>query len=194
MPPKPPVIGRPGTKDTMADDEVIDEEDEFGDDLEADLDVDELDEDALEDDLVEVDLEVADEVFDADAEVDVVVVEEIPDEPPPRARKKAAAGEDEPDEDEVVVDPDDVEADLDTILKDRIAAADDEEDEEEVEAPDARGPETPDGVTPKKANEFVCPGCFLLVNRGQFGPADNMTCPVGESDCPAITQLKKAKK
>ncbi len=85
---------------------------------------------------------------------------------PPRNRKKAAA-DDESEEDEEEADPDDVEADLDTILKDRIAAADDEEDEEEVEAADTRGPETPDGVTPKKANEFVCPGCFLL---GQPGP------------------------
>ena len=111
-------------------------------------------------------------------------------EPAPRARKKAA-GDDEVEEDEEVVDPDDVEADLDTILKDRIAAADDEEDEEEVEVADARGPETPDGVTPKKANEFVCTGCFLLVNRGQFGPADHMACPVGESDCPAIAVLQQ---
>ncbi len=78
--------------------------------------------------------------------------------------------------------------------KDRIAAADDDEDEDEVEVVDPRAPETPDGVTPKKANEFVCTGCFLLVNRGQFGPADNMVCPVGEADCPAITKLRKAKK
>ena len=91
-------------------------------------------------------------------------------------------------------DPDDVEADLDAILKDRIAAADDEEDEDEAEVVDKNAPETPDGVTPKKANEFICTGCFLLVNRGQFGPADNMTCPVGEADCPAITQLSKVKK
>ena len=95
----------------------------------------------------------------------MVVVEEVAAEPAPRARKKV--GDDEVDEDEEVVDPDDVEADLDTILKDRIAAADDEEDEEEVEVADARGPETPDGVTPKKANEFVCTG---LLPAGQPRP------------------------
>jgi hypothetical protein len=176
----------------MADDEEIDDGEAFEEDLDADIDVDELDEDALEEDPLDDDLAVADDEFVGEVvvdEADPVVVEE----PAPRARKKAG-GDDEPEEDEEVVDPDDVEADLDTILKDRIAAADDEdEDEEEVEAPDVRGPETPDGVTPKKANEFVCPGCFLLVNRGQFGPADNMTCPVGESDCPAIAQLQKAK-
>ncbi len=114
--------------------------------------------------------------------------------PSPPLGPARRCGDDEVEEDEEVVDPDDVEADLDTILKDRIAAADDEEDEEEVEVADTRGPETPDGVTPKKANEFVCTGCFLLVNRGQFGPADQMACPVGESDCPAITVLQKAKK
>ncbi len=180
----------------MADDDVIDDVDEFDEDLEVDLDEDALDEDALDEGVLDDALVEGDEVFDADAVVDVDVDVE-PDavvaEPAPRSRKKAA-GDDEVEEDEEVVDPDDVEADLDTILKDRIAAADDEEDEEEVEVPDTRGPETPDGVTPKKANEFVCTGCFLLVNRGQFGPADHMSCPVGESDCPAITVLQKAKK
>jgi Domain of unknown function (DUF4193) len=182
----------PEHKDTMADDDVIDEADGFEEDLDADIDVDDLDEEALDEDGLDDDLASGDEGFVATDDADIAV--EVPEEPAPRARKKAS-GDDEPEEDEEVVDPDDVEADLDTILKDRIAAADDEdEDEEEVEAPDPRGPETPDGVTPKKANEFVCPGCFLLVNRGQFGPADNMTCPVGESDCPAIAQLQKVKK
>jgi len=185
----------------MADDDVIDEVDEFDEDLEVDLDEDALDEDALDEDALDEDALVADLVpgedgdFDPDAVVvgDVVEDEVVEADPAPRNRKKAA-GDDETEEDEEVVDPDDVEADLDTILKDRIAAADDEEDEEEVEVPDARGPETPDGVTPKKANEFVCTGCFLLVNRGQFGPANQMACPVGESDCPAIRVLQKAKK
>ena len=40
------------------------------------------------------------------------------------------------DEDEEEADPDDVEADLDAILKDRIAAAEEEEDDEEEEAPE----------------------------------------------------------
>ncbi len=189
----------------MADDDVIDDVDEFEeDDLDADLDVDvdDLDEDDLdvgEIDAIDVDtLDVGDVAIDDEPSIrmpvrprstaDEVVAETRTPRPArrratTRSRRTRRSG-----------DPDDVEADLDTILKDRIAAADDEEDEEEVEAADTRGPETPDGVTPKKANEFVCPGCFLLVNRGQFGPADNMTCPVGESDCPAITQLQKAKK
>jgi hypothetical protein len=32
-------------------------------------------------------------------------------------------------------------------------------------------------------------GCFLLVNRNQFGPIDDLQCPVGESDCPAIQEI-----
>ncbi len=180
----------------MADDDVIDDVDEFDEDLEVDLDEDALDEDALDEDALEEGAlgedDLDDELVTGD-DVALVVEEEEEAEPAPRNRKKGS-GDDEVEEDEEVVDPDDVEADLDTILKDRIAAADDEEDEEEVEAPDPRGPETPDGVTPKKANEFTCTGCFLLVNRGQFGPADHLTCPVGESDCPAIAVLQKAKK
>ena len=159
-----------------------------------DVDVDELDEDDLEAVIdVDVDDEVIDDTFDPTPRSWRSSRRRWPTRRLRRARKKAAA-DDETEEDEEEADPDDVEADLDTILKDRIAAAEDEEDEEEAEVADTRGPETPDGVTPKKANEFVCTGCFLLVNRGQFGPADNMTCPVGESDCPAITQLQKAKK
>jgi len=173
----------------MADDDVIDEE--FDVEMEGDLDVEEIDpEDLVEDD---ADLVVDDETLVADVAVEVEEEDAVDDEPAPRGRKKATEGE-EGDEDEEVVDPDDVEADLDAILKDRIAAPDDDEDEDEVEVVDTRAPETPDGVTPKKANEFTCPGCFLLVNRGQFGPADNMTCPVGEAECPAIAQLQKAKK
>ena len=172
----------------MADDDVIDEEFEVEIEGDLDVDVDELDPEDLEDG-AEVDevLVVDDEALVAEPD------EDVDDEPAPRGRKKAA-GEEEVEDDDDVVDPDDVEADLDAILKDRIAAPEDEPDEDEVEVVDTRAPETPDGVTPKKANEFTCTGCFLLVNRGQFGPADAMTCPVGESDCPAITQLQKAKK
>jgi hypothetical protein len=179
----------------MADDDVIDDADELDEDeLDDAVDVDELDEDELEG----VGLEDDDLDDDDDATItgDDLVEEaaEAPAEGTTKVATRAKKGDDEVEEEDDDVDPDDVEADLDTILKDRIAAAEEDEDEEEVEVTDTRGTETPDGVTPKKANEFVCPGCFLLVNRGQFGPPDNMTCPVGESDCPAIAQLQKAKK
>src|SRR4051812_3560345 len=178
-----------------ADDDVIDDDFEGGIeadlDVDVDVDVDELDEEDLEvvvgDDVDDPVLADEEEVLVADPAV------EVDDEPAPRGRKKAA-GDDEVEDDDEVADPDDVEADLDAILKVRIAAADDDDDEDEAEVVDKNAPEAPDGVTPKKANEFVCTGCFLLVNRGQFGPAENMTCPVGEADCPAIVQLSKVKK
>ena len=66
-------------------------------------------------------------------------------------------GDDDDDEDEP--DPDDVEADLDTILKDRIASADDEDDEEDgAEFGSSAGARTP----PKTESEFVCTSCFLV--------------------------------
>ncbi|MFM8863099.1 MAG: DUF4193 family protein, partial [Acidimicrobiia bacterium] len=88
--------------------------------------------------------------------------------------------------------PDDVEADLDEILKDRIAATDEEEEDEEEVVPEPRGAvaEIAEGVTPRKANEFTCTGCFLLVNRGQFGPPGAMHCPVGEAECPAVVLIE----
>ncbi|MGZ4682338.1 MAG: DUF4193 family protein [Acidimicrobiales bacterium] len=173
----------------MADDDVIDNDFDGGIEPDLDVDVDELDEEDLE---VVVDDDAVlpvddDEVLVADPAI------EVDEEPAPRGRKKVV-GDEEVEDDDEVADPDDVEADLDAILKVRIAAADDDEDEDEAEVIDKSAPETPDGVTPKKANEFVCTGCFLLVNRGQFGPADNMTCPVGEADCPAIVQLSKVRK
>ena len=57
--------------------------------------------------------------------------------------------------------------------------------------PEPRAPaDIAEGVTPKKANEFMCTGCFLLVNRGQFGAPGSMHCPVGEAACPAIDHIE----
>ena len=63
----------------------------------------------------------------------------------------------EDDEDEP--DPSDVEADLDEILRDRIAAGDDDEEEEgEPELVQAAG-----DVEGRRESEINCPNCFLLV-------------------------------
>lgn len=162
-------------------DEPTDED--FDEELDGDLELDgdELDGDLeLEgDDLVEGD--AADDGDDEDdAEVDAALA----------ARPKRDDDEDD-DED---LNPDDVEADLDEILKDRIAAADEDDDDEEEVAPEPRSPaDVAEGVTPKKANEFTCTGCFLLVTRGQFGPSGAMHCPVGEADCPAIALIESGK-
>jgi hypothetical protein len=167
----------------MADDESLDDDD--FEKLEEEIDEEALDEEIAE----EIDDEVIVTVDDEDLPVDAPVAEEeAVEEAAPRARKKR----DDEEEDEEEVDPDDVEADLDTILKDRIAAGDEEEEEDEVEEQDTRTPaEIVDGVQPKKANEFMCTGCFLLVHPAQFGPPGNLECPVGEEVCPGLDIVRK---
>jgi hypothetical protein len=166
----------------MADDEVID--DEFDEGLEAeDIDEDDLEVDG-EDGLA------VDDEDDDDLVGDEAATDEDEDEAAaaPKAKKKR---EDEED-DEEEADPDDVEADLDRILKDRIAASEEDEEEEDLEDQEPRTTaETAEGVQPKKANEFMCTGCFLLVNAAQFGPPGHLECPVGESVCPSIRLVEK---
>ena len=160
----------------MADDPIDEEFDE------AEIDVD-IEGDDLEGELVE-DLE---EVL-AD---DVVLDDDEEDEAAADAALAARPKREDEDDEEEDLNPDDVEADLDAILKDRIAAADDDEDEDEEVVPEPRAPaDIAEGVTPKKANEFMCTGCFLLVNRGQFGSPGAMHCPVGEAACPAIAHIE----
>jgi hypothetical protein len=173
----------------MADDDLEEEfdPDAVEEEIDDEVDPDAIDPDAIEDDLV--DEEDDDDLATGDDFEDEAVPAEVVEAPvaavPP---KKKTADDEEDDEEEL--DPDDVEADLDTILKDRIAAADDEDDEDELDEQPRATTEAPDGVVPKRANEFMCPGCFLLVNRGQFGPESNLQCPVGESECPAINLLQ----
>jgi hypothetical protein len=136
--------------DPLVDDEVFDEPD----DLDADLATD-------------------DEVFD-----DIVDDEEEEDEvaPPTTTKARKVAEDEDEEDDEEELDPDDVEADLDEILKDRIAAQEDEdEDEDETPEPDDRG----DGagrIQPKKADEFVCQSCFLVKHRQQLADEEHMIC------------------
>ena len=87
--------------------------------------------------------------------------------------------EDELDEEELdEVDIDD-EADLAHILDERLRErSEDEEQEEEEELPSNVDPET--SIQPKRADERMCPQCFLLVRKGA------PTCPVGDDTCPLI--------
>lgn len=158
----------------MADDPTDEDFDE--EEIDVDLDDEELAGD-LEGDEDLGDSEETDDLDEEEAAADAALA----------ARPKR----EDDDDDEDDINPDDVEADLDEILKDRIAAADEEEDDEEETVPEPRtSTEIAEGVTPKRANEFTCTGCFLLVNRGQFGPAGAMHCPVGEEDCPAIALIE----
>jgi hypothetical protein len=165
----------------MADDDEIMEPDEEleldADDAPEldgpDLDVDELDADELveeEDD----EFTTLDDDFvepDADDEADAPAAGPV--------RKSVAAAAEDEDEDDDMLAPDDVEADLDTILKDRLVATEDEVNEDEEE-PEERG-EAADRLQPKRADEQLCPSCFLLVR--QNAPV----CPVGDDDCPLFT-------
>jgi len=159
----------------MADDPIDEEFDE--EEIDVDLEGEDLEGELVED-LEEVLVEaVLEDEEDEEAAADAALA----------ARPKR---EDEEDEEEDL-NPDDVEADLDAILKDRIAAADDDEEDDEEVVPEPRAPaDIAEGVTPKKANEFMCTGCFLLVNRGQFGAPGSMHCPVGEAECPAILHIE----
>jgi hypothetical protein len=166
----------------MADDEEVPEADDLGDPLDGDEDADDLAEEPLEEDLDDED-EFEPALDDDDVAIDGLVeeeaAEEVEEEAPRRAASAAAATTEEEEDEDDLVDPDDVEADLDTILKDRLVAADDTPDEDEEEAePEERG-ESADRLQPKRADEQLCPTCFLLVRR--TAPS----CPIGaDEDCP----------
>jgi hypothetical protein len=160
----------------MADDEITEPDEEFEVDEEADIveiDPEELDEDELDEDVL-----VADDVFADDDDILVVEEEDEEDDTSGPVRRSVTAEDDDDDDD--IVAPDDVEADLDTILKDRLVAEQDE-DENEEEEPEEKG-EAADRLQPKRADERLCPSCFLLVRQGAPG------CPVGDDDCPLFSK------
>jgi hypothetical protein len=106
---------------------------------------------------------------------------------PPAAEVVAAApvkGDDEEEEDVLDLDeelhPDDVEAPLDALLKERTAAAKMEDDEEELEEEevelDDRGPEGPTKIVPRRPGEFLCTSCFLVLPRNQLADEARMLC------------------
>lgn len=171
------------------DDDVI--EDEFDDDdfeAEEPDEFDEPDFDADPEDVVDADIEGEldlDEPLDdyvVTEDVDVDVEEEEEPAPAPRARKVAT----DEDDDEEEQDPDDIEADLEAILRDRMAAMDDEDEEDLDEG--GLGSEMDVPPAPR-SDEFVCTSCFLLVNRSQFGSARDPRCPMGEPECPSIAKI-----
>jgi len=133
----------------------------------------ELDEDSLEAPLGSDDDDddgVDDEEEDADGEEEAA--------PTTRTKKRT---DDEEEDDDDLLSPDDVEADLDRILKDRMVTVEEEEDEDEGELEtDERG-ESVDRLQPKRADEQLCPSCFLLVRAS--APA----CPVGDDACPIFS-------
>ena len=90
----------------------------------------------------------------------------------------APAGEDE-DDDEDMLTPDDVEADLDTILKDRLVTAEETERRGRGRAePDDPRTDPGDRLQPKRADEQLC--STLLPARRAKAPG----CPMGDDTCP----------
>jgi hypothetical protein len=158
----------------MADEDVVDEAVEFDEELEEEeIDPDDLDEDELEGDDELVELEPDEELEAAE------VGDEAEEEGADGTTKVRRPATDDDDDDEDLVDPDDVEADLDTILKDRLVAAEEEadEDDEEVEVDDRGDPV--DRILPKRPGEFVCQSCFLVKHPSQLADARRQLC----SDC-----------
>lgn len=155
------------------DDEVLKEEDNDADPDSEDVDgvddpeaiaaedLDDFEEDAFEDD---------EAVADADADE-----EDDDDEDDEKAAPKAKSDDDDDDDEP---DPDDIEEDLDAILKDRLSAGDDEDEEDEedeagqvVKKPD---PAVQGDVAPKQEGEWTCMNCFLIVTKAA---ASASTCP-----------------
>jgi hypothetical protein len=160
------------------------------DDIKDGADTDTEDEDELEDkaaleegpdaeDLEEEEVfEELDDDDDETVEEEEEEEEEADEEETAAARAKRRAGEEEEDEDDDLLSPDDVEADLDRILKDRLVTTDDDnEEDEEEEEPEDRA-DGANRLQPKRADEQLCPQCFLLVR------ASAPTCPVGDDACP----------
>lgn len=100
--------------------------------------------------------------------------------------KPAKPGDDDDDEDE-----DDVEADLDTILKERLASSDDDDEEDEDEVVTVVTTSGGEEAAQKRSNEIVCQNCFFIIKESQLGPAGARTCPSGEdeADCAAIAHF-----
>ena len=155
--------------DNLLDLDIEEEEADEAFDPEFDEDIEEDDDDPLADD---------DDELEEDDE------EEVPER---TAKRPAQAAEGEFDDE---VDPDNLEADLNTILRDRIAAGDDVEDDEETgEVETGQPAELLGSVTPRRDDEWLCEGCFLLVSKSQLGSRTEPRCPSGEEICPSLDRL-----
>jgi hypothetical protein len=150
------------------------------DEVEGPDDLIEEDLDALADDddlIAEDGLAIAD---DDDAEIvaveeeDEVAVAVIP-EPGTKVVKAAAAGEESEEEEEEEPDDEDVEASLDTILKERLVVEEPEDDEDTPE-PEDRTADGVERVLPKQPGEFVCRSCFLVKHPNQLADRKKMLC------------------
>ena len=136
---------------------------------------DDLDELADDEDLIAEDPLALDDDDDPVAviEVDAVVEEDVPAGTAKAVAK--AAGEETEEEEEEEPDDEDVEASLDTILKERLVVEEVEDDEETPEPEDRTG-DGVERVLPKQPGEFVCRSCFLVKHGNQLADKKKMLC------------------
>ena len=162
----------------MSDDEIIDAEDlDPAMLIEVDPDAEVLDADSIGLDGDEDAFGLADDLTD-----DLAVIDESedPDAIPVATDTVAKKGSDDDDDDDDLRTEDDVEADLDSILKEKLTAADDtplddEEDDGVVVDDKTDGMER---LQPRRPDETQCTQCFLLVRNSAPG------CPVEDDACP----------
>jgi len=150
-----------------------------------DLDIEEEDDEAFDPDFDEDIEEEDDDDHLADDDEDI---EEEDDEKevPERSPKRPPQTEGEFDDE---VDPDNLEADLNTILRDRIASGDDVEDDEAGEVETGQPAELLGSVTPRRDDEWLCEGCFLLVSKSHLGSRREPPRPSRASICPSLDTL-----
>ena len=165
----------PRTRIFAADEVFADDEDLAADEVFA------ADEDLAEDEVFAADEDLAeddDPVGDADAGPvadDAAALEDDDDDDVPLPAD---------DDDDEEVHPSDVEADLEEILRDRIAASDDDDDED-----NASGQPKTVSVAPPRSDEWTCNQCFLIVSMTQFGSRTDPACPSGEEPCESMKRI-----
>jgi hypothetical protein len=148
----------------MADEEDLDLEELEEPDLEA-VELEDIDDGEMADD--DVDVAVDEVVLGDDVLDDADVVEPV----------EVVVAEEDDDDEEDDVDPDEVEAGLDVILKDRLVVEEEEEEEEEEGPPDPEDrAEGSTKVVPKRPEEFVCQSCFLVKHPSQLADSSRMLC------------------
>ncbi len=138
----------------------------------------------VEEEVLEIDLEeledleeiaiVDEEDLDDDAVLGDPAEEDAEDDEEVVAAATALRRAEGEEDDEDVPDADDVEASLDTILKERLVVEDEVEDEGVIEVDD-RG-DGGERILPKQSDEFVCASCFLVKNTNQRADAKKNLC------------------
>jgi hypothetical protein len=136
-----------------------------------------LDELAEDDDLIAEDdaIAIPDEEDDAVLAEEEVEVDDVVDVPEVGTKAPAKAGEEADEEDEDEPEDEDVEASLDTILKERLVVEEVEDDEDPPEPEDRTG-DGVERVLPKQPGEFVCRSCFLVKHPNQLADRKKMVC------------------